>query len=163
MTYLLSKAAAVFVVLLAVTVGPPLLLLLGLMSQSAGPDGPVAVLLVLLRIVAAGLLLASLFTALSMGVASLTDRRAVAAASTVFLVTGAGVVAGTLVFGLHESQSFVVIAVVRSALELVRRIYGDRAFLGSVSTLTLVIGNLAWTAVAATIAVVRYRRLQVTR
>ncbi|MEA3078537.1 MAG: type transport system permease protein [Actinomycetota bacterium] len=163
MTYLLSKAAAVFIVLLAVTVGPPLLLLLGLMSQSAGPDGPVAVLQVLLQILAAGVFLATLFTALSMGVASLTDRRAVAAAATVFLVIGAGVVAGTLVFALHGSEGFVVIAIVRSALELVRHIFGDRGELRGVGTPALIVGNLAWTLATAAIAVVRYRRLQVTR
>jgi ABC-2 type transport system permease protein len=163
MTYLLSKAAAVFVVLLAVTVGPPLLLLLGLMSQSAGPDGPVAVLQVLARILASGVLLASLFTALSMGVASLTDRRAVAAAATVFLVVGSGVVAGTLVFALHGSEGFIVLAIVRSALELVRRIYGEPALLRGVGTPTLVIGNAAWTSLTAAVAIVRYRRLQVTR
>jgi hypothetical protein len=123
----------------------------------------VAVLQVLLRIVASGVLLASLFTALSMGVASLTDRRAVAAAATVFLVAGAGVVAGTLVFALHESEGFVVIAIVRSALELVRRIYGDPAFLRGVGTPTLIVGNLAWTLATAAVAAVRYRRLQVTR
>lgn len=163
MTYLLSKAAAVFVVLLAVTVGPPLLLLLGLMSQGVGPDGPMEVLGVVLRILVSGGMLASLFTALSMAVASLTDRRAVAAGATVFVVLAAGVVATTLVFGLRSSQSFVVIAIVRSALELVRRIYGEPGVLQDVSTTTLTLGYLAWTLAAASIAVVKYRRLQVTR
>jgi ABC-2 type transport system permease protein len=163
MTYLLAKATAVFAVLLAVTLGPLLLLLIGLMSQGAGPDGPMAVLEVLFHILLSGVLLASLFTALSMGVASLTDRRAVAAAATVFMIAGAAVVAGTLVFALRTSEAFVVIAVVRSALELVRRIHGEPGVLQNVDTLTLFAGSLAWTLVPAAVAVIRYQRLQVTR
>ena len=37
--YIFAKAAAVFTTLLLVTLGPPLLYLIGLAPQSAGPDG----------------------------------------------------------------------------------------------------------------------------
>lgn len=163
MTYLVAKAAAVGVILAAVTVGPPLLLLLGLVTQSAGPDGPVALVTVVVRILGSGLLLAALFTALSMGIASLTDRRAVAAAATVFVIIGSGTLAGTLLSAVHAPHDVVVLSLTESAIELVRRIYGQRGSVPQVDTLVLAAGNAAWTLGLGAIAVLRYQRLQVTR
>ena len=163
LTYLLAKAAAVATVISFVTIGPPLLLLIGLMLQSAGPDGPVAVLSVLVRILEAGLVLAAIYTSLSMAVASLTDRRAVAAAATLFVVIGSTIVTETLIEGFGLSQTVMAASLTDGALELVRRVYGEAGAYPQVPTLALAAGMAAWTAVTATIAVVRYQRLQVTR
>jgi ABC-2 type transport system permease protein len=163
LTYLFAKVAAVATVLAAVTVGPPLLLLLGRMTQNSGPDGPLEVLRTFVRIVESGLLLALLYTALSTAVASLTDRRAVAAAATLFLVLGAGVVSDTLVFGLGASASLSAISLTRAPLELVSRIYGATGSLPATSTWALALGTFLWTVIPAAVAVLRYQRLQVTR
>jgi ABC-2 type transport system permease protein len=163
LTYLLSKAAAVGIVIAIVTIGPPLLLLLGLALQGAGPDGPIAFLSTLIRIVEAGLVLAVLYTSLSMAVASLTDRRAVAAAGTLFLLIATGIVSGTLVLALGASPNLVVLSLTRGPLELVGRMYGKRGLMPDVDTWALVVGYAVWTAGAAAIAVIRYQRLQVTR
>jgi len=163
LTYLAAKGVAIAIVLAAVTIGPPLLLLLGLVLQGAGPDGFVDFLRVLIRILESGVLFTLLFTALSFGVASLTDRRAVAAAATLFTLIGSGIATGILVLVLDLPSGFVVFNLIRSATELVIRIHGENSIVTSVPTLVLVVGNATWIAVFAGIAVVRYQRLQVTR
>lgn len=164
MTYLAAKAAAVAVVLGVVTIGPPLLMLVGLMVQGVGPDGPVEVMQAFVRILGAGLVLSALFTAISMGVASLTDRRALASAGTMFLLLGSGVVAGVLIVGLGAPRELVVVNVLRSSLEVVARIYGNSTTrFGDVDTAVVATGTAAWALGGATVAVLRYRWLQVTR
>lgn len=163
LTYLLAKAAAVAIVIAAVTVGPPLLLLIGLMLQGAGPDGPVDALIVLIRITESGLVLAALYTCLSMAIASLTDRRAVAAAATLFVIIGSAIVTEVLMDGLGASRSFLAGSLTGGALELVRRIYGEPGFYPQVQTWVLAAGMATWTLGAGAVAVVRYQRLQVTR
>lgn len=164
LTYLAAKGAAIAIVLAAVTVGPPLLLLFGLVLQGAGPDGFVEFLRVLIRILESGLLFTLVFTSLSLGIASLTDRRAVAAASTLFVVVGSGIATGVMVVVLDLPSNFVVLNLVRSATELVVRIHGGGTpVLAGADTLVLVAGNLAWMVVFSGIAVGRYLRLQVTR
>lgn len=163
-TYLAAKGAAIAIVLAAVTVGPPLLLLFGLVLQGAGPDGFVEFLRVLIRILESGVLFTLLFTSSSLGIASLTDRRAVAAASTLFVVVGSGIATGIMVIVLDLPPNFVVLNVVRSATELVVRIHGEGTpVLAGASTLVLAAGNIAWMVVFTTIAILRYQRLQVTR
>ncbi len=164
LTYLAAKAAAIAIVLAAVTVGPLLVLLFGLVLQGAGPDGFVEFLRVLIRILEGGVLFTALFTALSLGIASLTDRRAVAAAATLFVIIGSGIVSGILVAVLDLPTNLVVLNLVRSASELIVRIHGgEGALLRSTPTLVLVLGNLAWIGVFTAIAAFRYRSLQVTR
>ena len=162
MTYLLAKASAVAIVLAAVTVGPPLLLLIGLMMQSAGPDGPLEVLKVVIRILESGLMLAALYTAISMAIASLTDRRAVAAAATLFVLIGSAIVSATLVEGLGATPNLRALDLTGGPLALVTVVYGEGDVAG-VDTWLLAGAVAAWTAGAAAIAVVRYRKLQVTR
>jgi ABC-2 type transport system permease protein len=162
MTYLLAKASAVAIVLTFVTVGPPLLLLLGLMLQSAGPDGPLEVLKVLIRICESGLFLALLYTSLSMAVASLTDRRAVAAAATLFVLIGSAI-ASEILISVGGGQELLGLNLTGGPIEMVTRIYGEQGFFRSVDTWVLALAFGAWTAGATAIAVVRYRKLQVTR
>ena len=162
MTYLLAKASAVAIVITFVTVGPPLLLLLGLMMQSAGPDGPLAVLGVILRIVGSGLFLAALYTSVSMAIASLTDRRAVAAAATLFVLVGSAIVSATLTEGLGASDNLMGLNLSGGPLGVVTLIYGEGTIAG-VDSWVLVLSFVAWTVATAAIAIVRYRKLQVTR
>lgn len=163
LTYLLSKAAAVAIVITFVTIGPQLLLLIGLMLQGAGPDGPVEALRVLVRILESGLVLAAFYTCLSMAIASLTDRRAVAAAATLFVLIGSAVVSETLVEGLGAPTTLRAANLSGGPLELVRRIFGVVPPPGDVPTWALAIGLATVTVVTGAIAVLRYRRLQVTR
>lgn len=163
MTYLLAKAAAVAIVIAIVTVGPELLLLFGLTLQGFGPDGFMGFLATLGRILASGAALAAFFTALTVGVASLTDRRAIAAASTLLLIVGSQIVAGTLRFGLDGPTEVSLVSLMSAPFQLVRSIHGRPDLPFDSSTAAIVAANVAWTVLGAGVAVVRYRRLQVTR
>ncbi|MEJ7585849.1 MAG: ABC transporter permease subunit, partial [Acidimicrobiales bacterium] len=79
-TYLLAKALATLIVLAFVTIGPPLLMLIAFIVQGEGPDGVAGVALTVVRILGSGLAISILYTAFSMGVSSLTDRKAFATA-----------------------------------------------------------------------------------
>ena len=163
LTWLAAKAASVAVVLAVVTVGPPLLLLVGLVLQNAGPDGPGDVAVVLLRVAASGALLAALYTSVSMAVASLTDRRAVAAAGTLLLLIGSGVVTGTLHFGLDAPSWVLGLNLGRGPRDLVMRIFGERGLPPYIETLPLAAGVAGWTLLGAAVTLWRTLRLQVTR
>jgi ABC-2 type transport system permease protein len=164
--YLAAKAAAVAIALLFVTVGPPLLLLIGLSLQSAGPHGPGGVALALVRILAAGVALTAFFTSLSLAVSSLTERRAVAAAGTFIFVQATNAVAAILVIGLNAPNWLFALSFGRAPFELARQIHGEQPIRNDdfhVSLLTLVVGCVLWSAAGAGVAWRRYRALQVTR
>jgi ABC-2 type transport system permease protein len=162
-TYLLAKAAAVMGVMLFVTLGPPLLLLVGLSLQGEGPDGVAGMLGVLGRIVAAGLALAGVYTAVSLAVASLTDRRAFAAGGALLLILGSGAVSAALDFGAGLGHNVLLLSVHRAPFELVQRIYGRPGFFPSLSTLPLALAVAAMCALGGLTAWWRYQRLQITR
>ncbi len=162
--YLLAKATAVGSALLVVTVGPPLLLLIGLSLQSAGPHGPGGVALVLVRILGSGVVLSTSYTALSLAASSLTDRRAVAAAGTFIFVQATNAVVAVFVFGLHGPRWLLALSVSRAPFELTRRIHGERPLENfHLGTLPMVIGVAGWATAASLVAWNRYRTLQVTR
>src|SRR5262249_31770590 len=89
-TYLASKAGTVLSLLLVATLGPPLLMLIAFVVQGTGPHGPTGVLSVLWRVVLSGLIVGLLYTAVSMGVSSLTDRKAFAAAGALLVIILSG-------------------------------------------------------------------------
>lgn len=164
-TYLLAKAAAVFSVLMFVTLSPPLLLLIGLTLQSQGPDGIVDLALTLGRIVLAGVVTSGVYTAVSVGVASFTDRKAWAAAVTFIFMTAATVLAGILVFQLGAPDEAILLGVTQIPPLLVERIFAvDNPDTDvNIATAAAAIGAVAWTAAGAGVAWWRYRKLQVTR
>jgi ABC-2 type transport system permease protein len=162
-TYLAAKAWAVASALALVTIGPLLLLLLGFVLQNAGPAGPVAVLAVLGRVLAAGAVLIVSYGALSMAVSSVTDRRAFAGAATFLLLALSQATAGFLVFGLNSSKWFLLTSLTRTPLDLVQRIYGNRGLDPVLPTGALAATVAATTLVSMAVVVLRYRSVQVTR
>ncbi len=93
-SYLIAKVLAVMGTMALVVVGPPVLFLIGYTFQSQGPSGLVDWVGVMGRILLAGLAICTVYTALSLGVASLTDRRAFASIAVVFVMLGASIVVG---------------------------------------------------------------------
>ena len=82
-TYIVSKVAAVMVVLLTITLLPLVFLLVAYSLAGSGPDGIGEFVEVLLRISAAGLLVGGYFAALTSAVSSTTPRRGIASAAIV--------------------------------------------------------------------------------
>jgi ABC-2 type transport system permease protein len=167
-TYLLAKAAAVFAVLLVVTMGPPLLLLIAYTLQGAGPDGPIAFLELLVKIVLAGLAVTLVPAALSLGISSLTSRRAFASAGIVVAILASGVVVGVLTdpSGPDLPAILGLLDLFGLPFELALRIHGERgegAPFADLGTGWVVAGNLAWTAGLAALARASYRRVSVDR
>jgi ABC-2 type transport system permease protein len=125
-TYLLAKAIAVVGVLLLVTLGPPLLLLIGLALQNEGPRGFASFMGTLVQILGAGLALSLMFGAISLAIPSLTDRRALASAGSLLLILGSGAITTAIVFGLRGPKNLLALAISRLPFELALRIYTQR-------------------------------------
>lgn len=163
-TYLLGKFGAVMAIILAVTLGPPLLLLLGYSLQGAGPDGVLGLLGVLGRVVASGLVLALVFTTLSMAVASLTDRRAIAAAGVLLIVIGSSIVTSTLHFALDAPRGVMAFNLFRAPFDLVSHIYGEGGLPPTYVPWSVLVAGLGAIVIVSSVVVVwRYERMQVTR
>ncbi len=159
-TYLGAKVAAVLGCLSIITIGPSLLLLLGYTMQNQGPDGFGSWLGVAGRIVLSGLVIASLYTAISLAASSLTDRRAFASVAAIMVLVGGTIAGGALVDGADMTQRLWLVSPVNTALEAAPRFFGDRsAELSDVSTGLVVLAIVAWTAVGSAVVAWRYRKL----
>jgi ABC-2 type transport system permease protein len=160
-TYLVAKVLAVLPVLALVTLGPPLLLLVGLTLAEAGPEGPVELLTALGRVLAGGVAVSAAYTAVSLAVSSLTDRRALASAGVILVLLVSSVV--TEVAATGNGQTLMLLDVSSLPVELVQRIYGQPGAAPAVSTAAVVGANVAWTVAAGVFLRQRYRSLQVVR
>jgi len=162
-SYLFGKALAIAGSLSLVCLGPPLLLLVANVLQSQGPTGLGDILLTFARVIGAGIALTLMYTGITMGVASLTDRKSVATASIILLflisitVTGILTAAGTAV-GVRAISPTLV------SLDLASRIHGEPGSNMATASSALVWGAwLAWTVGGFTLARFRLHALQVTR
>ena len=163
-TYLAAKAIAVSVTLGLVTLGPPILLLVGYTAEGAGPDGPDGWLTVLFRIVLSGIAISAPLAAISMGASSLTDRLAFAAIGVVLLLITMPILAGALVEGAGWPENIWFIDPFSMSQELVFRIFGsgDGVF-PELSTAGVLASCVAWTAGGLTVVGWKYSRLVIAR
>jgi ABC-2 type transport system permease protein len=172
-TYLLAKAIAVIGVLLLVTLGPPLLLLVGLALQNDGPRDFAAFMGTLGQVFAAGVALSLMFGALSLAIPSLTDRRAFASAGSLLLILGSTAITTVVVFGLHGPKNLLALSLSRLPFELALRIYtlpglptsrqNGFGVSSPLSTGVVVAASVAVTVVAAAVAWWRVVGTEVTR
>jgi ABC-2 type transport system permease protein len=162
-TYLVAKAIATAVVLSLITIGPTLLMLVAFIIQGEGPDGPWNVFLTVLRITGSGLAITAVYTALSMGVSSLTDRKAFATVSLILLFFLTNVVHAVLTEVLGLSENLIVVNVLAFPLALVQLLHGESDGFPGVSVVPVVLGALAWTSLWAAVCRNRYHHLTVTR
>jgi ABC-2 type transport system permease protein len=161
-TYVLAKVTSVLALLAVATLGPPMLMLVANILQSQGPDGPLGVAALLVRVVVAGTLVATVYTAVSLGISSLTDRRAIASAGVLLTIVGTSAVAGVLVNGIGVGEWLFMFDLSTAPFELVSRIYGERGTV-DVGIVPLIAGNLGWVVLGAGTIWWRYRRIEVTR
>ena len=162
-TYLVAKVLAVVPVLALVTVGPPLLLLVGLTLANAGPDGAGDILVLFLRIAVSGVVISAAYTALSLAAASMTDRRAMASAGLILFLSSGGVATSILVDQAGADHRLLLLNLFFLPFELVQRIFGEVGGNRELSTLSLASAEAAWTLACAWFVWWRYDRMTVTR
>ncbi|HEY5663544.1 MAG TPA: ABC transporter permease [Ilumatobacter sp.] len=159
-SYLVAKVVAVLATMALVVLGPPVLWLLGYTVQSQGPGGLLEWFGVAGRILLAGLVICTVYTAVSLGVASLTDRRAFASIAVVFVMLGASIATNVLVEVAGLADGWRVLDPLGVALEVAPRMFGDRgAEAAGVGTWLVALGCLGWTAFGVALLAGRYRKL----
>lgn len=162
-TYLVSKVLGLAPVLGLVTLGPPLVLLVGRVLVDAGPEDVGDFFLLLLRALLSALVVTSVYLAVSLAAASLTDRRAIASAGVILSLFVTGTITSTLVESLDMDEHVYLLNLMVVPYDLVQRIYGASPDLDGVSTAASVAANLAWVLGGAGVVLWRYRSLAVTR
>jgi len=159
-SYVASKVIAVLGTMSLVVLGPPVLWLLGYTFQSQGPEGLFEWFGVMGRLLLAGLIICIVYTAVSLGVSCLTNRRAFASIAVVFVMLGASIVTNVLVDVAELAENWRVLDPLGVALEVAPRLFGDRSTeYATVSTWLVAAGCAGWTAFGTGLLVFRYRRL----
>mgnify|MGYP001813411285 FL=1 len=162
-TYLTAKAIAVISTLGLVTLGPPVLLLIGYTVEGEGPDGIGGWLFTLFRIVLSGAAISAALAAVSMAASSLTDRRAFAAIGIVLLVLASPILAAALVDGAELSPSWRLIDISTVPFELVFRIFEQPGNFPELSTWSVLLSNVVWTLGGVAVVWWRYSKLVIAR
>jgi ABC-2 type transport system permease protein len=162
-TYLLGKVLGLVPVLGLVTLGPPILLLVGRVFVDAGPENVGDFMVLLLRAIGGAIAVTSVFLSVALAGASLTDRRALASAGFILLIFVSGTVTAVLDESLDADQHVLLLNLLFVPFELVQRIYGVETELDGVTTVAVVAANLAWVLGSSAIVLWRYRKLAVTR
>ncbi|MDA3039865.1 MAG: ABC transporter permease subunit [Actinomycetota bacterium] len=167
--YLVGKALTALLLLLTVTLGPPLLMLLAFSLESAGPDGFVDWITVLFHIVVSSIVMGVLFTALALGISAATDRSMVASAAIALLLPGSAVITDLLVYEANFSPLLHVANLSNLPRELIFRIHGEGGSEASLWPPSEVATIWLWTAWLVIVLTslsflwVQYRRLLVRR
>ncbi len=152
-TYLAAKTLAISIILTIVTIGPPLLLLIALSLEDAGPDGWGAGLTLAYRIIVSGIVLSAVYAAVSMAVSATTERKGIATATTLGLLVTSTVVTNLLIEETGVSPWLHLADLPTLPLELAFRIHGERGEWGTTEVSTpllwlafvvIVGGSAAW-------------------
>lgn len=170
-TYLVAKGLATVALLSLVTLGPPLLLLIGNTAAGVGPDGFADWILIVVRILVAGLAFAVFFAAVTLAISATTTRHAVATVAIIIVLLTSTAVANYLVWVAEAPNYFGLLGLFDVPMETVARIYGETLqqdsgeddILTSLPTWTVVLAYLAWTLGLGAFIRFRYQRLDVTR
>jgi ABC-2 type transport system permease protein len=165
-SYLMGKAVAVFLLLLLVILGPPVMMLVAFSLQNLGPDGFAEWLRVLGRIVLSSVVLGSVYTAVSLAVAASTDRITVATATTLALIPGSGVVSDRMVLDAGLAPELRLLNLLFLPRALIFRIHHETEGgwpMAQNPTWTLWAACGLWTALAVIWVLVRYHTLLVRR
>lgn len=162
-TYLLAKAASIAFVLSLVCLGPPLLMLVANVLQSQGPEGIGEIFDTTWRVLAAGIAITLLFTGITMGVTSLTDRKAIAAA-TIILLFLVSISTTGIIEGVGGPNGVFTFAPTFLSLEIAQRVHGEWSpLMSGVPGITIWGAWALWTFGGFALARNRLHRLPVTR
>jgi ABC-2 type transport system permease protein len=168
-SYLLAKGIAIGRVMLLVTLGPPVLLLIGYSTQGYGPSGVVEWVTTAARVVAAGVGISLFYTMIACALSSITARRAAASAAFVILVIGSGVVVTVLISATQGSNILAAFNLVSLPVEYAYRVFGQPSTIAyypgmpPVDTNLVYFSFVGWITLSALVIWDRYRRVEVTR
>jgi ABC-2 type transport system permease protein len=167
-SYLLAKGLSVLIVVGIVTIGPPLVLLIGYSTQGYGPDGLAGWLGTFARIIGAGLAVSLLYTVLSLAISSITSRKAAASAAFLAVLVGTSGLVSYLVVDAGQTSSLGLLNLGTLPYEAVFRIFGEPSeltFNGEVelSTVSVFAAYVAWVLAGLLVITWRYRRIEVTK
>lgn len=157
-TYLGAKVLSVSGLMALIVLVPTLVYLFGMTFASLGPDGIGDWLLVLVRILLSGTLASIIYALISMGAASLTDRRAFASLAVVLTMLGSLIVVQILVDAADQSIQWRMLDPVNMPMELIARIFGDAGQYPAIASERVYAANLGWSAAASAILWARYRK-----
>ena len=162
-TYLVAKTIAVAGTMAIVVLGPALLLLLGYTIQGQGPDGFDGWLSVFAKLLLGGASIVITYCGVSLGISSLTDRRAFASVAVLLVLLGGSIVAAILVEGLEMSSNYLLFDPLGSPFEFAIRLFGDTSDGpgGDVSDGAVTLGVLGWIVAGFGVLIGRYRKLSV--
>ena len=163
--YLLAKGSAVYLVMLAMSLGSLLFMYLAFVVAGFGPSASETPKL-LLQILASGLATGIAYAALSLATASFTTRRAVAAVAVILLLLVPDIaVRAAIESGAPDALSLLGMPAV--VYELSYRIFGEAkpgdTPITRVSTELVLAGFFMWTGLSAAVCWLRYRRIEAFR
>lgn len=162
-TYLAAKAASIASVVSLVCLGPPLLMLIANLLQSTGPTGAGDIASTTWHVLFTGVVLTLLFTGLTMGITSLTDRKAVAAAAIILVFLVSLSITGSI-RATGGQVGWSALAPTLLSLELAQRIHGEYSpIMYGVPGITVWGAWAAWTFGGFGLAWYRLHKLPVTR
>jgi ABC-2 type transport system permease protein len=164
-TYLAGKTIAVSSILAIVTIGPPLLLLIALSLEDAGPDTWGEGFELAWHIIVSGAVMSAFFAAISMAVSATTDRKGAATATIIGVLVGSTAVANAVVEGGDQSEVFRLGDLLTLPFELASRIHGEEGEWArrDISTPMIWFTVLGIVALCAAWVWDRYRRMLVRR
>lgn len=163
--YLIGKAVSLFLMLLIVTLGPPLLMLIAFSLQDLGPDSFTSWVSVFGKIVVSSALVGMVYGAIGMAVSAATDRKAVATAAILALVPGSAIVTDELVGRADLDPLLRLANLMFLPRALVFRVHGERGGWSSFEnpTWTLWLACAGWLLLCVGWIWFRYRKLLVRR
>lgn len=164
-TYLLGKTLSVMSILAVVTIGPPLLLLIALSLEDAGPGSWGEGLSLAWRIILSGAVMGAFYAAVSMAISATTDRKGAATAATIGVLIGSTAVANAVVEGGDQSRLWLLGDLASLPFELAHRIHGEQGDWASRDISTGLIWLVALGVIGVCAAWIwdRYRRMLVRR
>jgi len=167
-TYLVAKGLAVLALVSIVTIGPPLLLLLGYSTQGFGPDGVAQWFEYLGRILWAGLTVSVMYTIVSLAISSVTSRKAAASAAFLAMIIGLPSLISFLVLNANLNDYYRLLDLFTLPYEAVMRVFNTYSPFEVIGQGEIPAGYVwlacgGWVLVSLGVIANRYRRVQVTR
>ncbi|MGI9622676.1 MAG: ABC transporter permease [Acidimicrobiales bacterium] len=166
-TYIVSKMAAVAVVLMTITLLPEVGLLVAYTIEGAGPDGIDGFVETLARITLAGVIFALFYAALTSAIASFTPRRGIASAAIVIVLIVPGIIISSILDATDVADELGLLNVsflpFRAAWWILQGEPSDERGLEQVSGALATLVTLGATALFAGITWYRYQKLEVER